>query len=135
MCRMTECRLFLTSNFYFASQNKSDLECYVATFYDNGQIFGSLSAVVCYWIVLCELGSFIMGFGAGALTTLDFVWISILNYILNVVLLCVLVPVMSCMNFDNNSVGLIIYKGCAWLFLHTDFRAVLDSSEYCEDYF
>lgn len=92
------------------------MQCYVSTFSDNKGVFNTLSEVVCYWIVIVELATFIMGYGAGSLPTMNFVWVSILNYFLNISMLIVLLPVMSCMDFDSDSVE-YDNVGRSWLLL------------------
>ena len=71
---------------------------------------------VCYWIVLSEIASFIMGYPAGGLKPRHYVLVSLFNYLLNSSLAAVLIPKMACSKSIKDSVHPIYQETLKYFF-------------------
>lgn len=62
------------------------------------------SIIVCYWIVICEVALFIMGFPAGSLKPRSFISVGLFNFIINIAMTVMLLPRISCEKFKDDGV-------------------------------
>jgi hypothetical protein len=74
---------------------------------DNGAV-SDIGTVISFWIVISEISCFIMGYPAGAMKPWHFVSISSLNCIMNIALIVVMTPVLSCFDYKNDKVNCML---------------------------
>lgn len=94
---------FSSSTFEF--ENKPQDDCYLTTLVENSSAIDDIAMVVCYWIVMSEISCFIMGYPAGMMKPGHYIFLSILNFIMNISLTVVLTPALSCLELNKDSVN------------------------------